>query len=172
MNLFNKYPVRVEILEQRMGTLANRTAKACRIKDKKGMIYYDLKLGYKNHVKTKAVQYECLVLCKGGYKLFVYSPSPDQYIPMRVDVESAVLKAIDEDLRMFLVESVIDAYTRWNEQTWIQKWMPLIAPILVAIAIAIVLFSAGDMLQSGSQIMSSSLDVAQKIKGVQIIPVG
>ena len=49
-------------------------------------------------------------------------------------------------------------------EDWIDKMMPIIMPLIVGISIAIIVYSAGDMLIEGSSIMKAAADTAAQVK--------
>ena len=159
----------MNILEQRQGALLKKTAKAARV-EKNGLIYYEIKFGSGKPLKSKSVDYESLIVNnKGGYTAYVYSPCPDVYIPLKLDVDKSKLKTIDEDVRGFIIESTIDA-NKWIEKRWIDKYMPLLLLIVFGVSIAIIMYASGDMLKSGSSIMQSAAETAKNMGiGVQNI---
>lgn len=160
------YPVKIDIIEQRAGTLYIRSGKARRVTKKDGFVYYLVKTSmFKKPFKTKPVKYEYLYVTKDGYKVYLYSPSPDQYIPLELDIEGGTLKAIDEDLRLFLIDSVIDSQTRFKPLTFMHKYFPIIAIVMVAVSIAVIMFASADMLQTAGGTISQSANILEKVSG-------
>ena len=164
-----KYPVEVAIIEQRAGSLKVKRGKAARIENKKGFSYYKIKMPLQKSFKTKPIKFEYLYTKGKGYYTILYSPSPDQFIPMELDVVDGKLKAINEDLRMFLIDSIIDSQTRFKPITWLHKYGPLVAPIIVAIAIAIVIGASADMLQTAAGTVGSAANILNSVNAGQII---
>ncbi len=174
VNPIQRYPVQVDIIEQRAGSVMVKKGRAARIQKKNGFCYYEIKLGLlKKPIRTKPVRYEHLYVTKGGYKTYLYSPSPDQYIPLQLDVKKAEIKAIDEDLRLFLVDSIIDSNIRFKPLTWFHKYFPILSIVFTAVAIAIIMFASAEMLQTAGGTVSSAANILtstqQMLTGTQVV---
>jgi hypothetical protein len=76
------------------------------------------------------------------------------------------IKGLDEDVRQFTLNLMEDGFVRYhNRKGLMDKFGPMILVIITALALGIILYSAGDMMQSGSSLMSSAADTAAGIKG-------
>jgi len=75
------------------------------------------------------------------------------------------VRGLDEDVRRMVVDVAVDGATRYHKKTKIEQYMPLILMIMFAVSIAIIIYSASDMLLTGSGIMANAAETAASVKG-------
>jgi hypothetical protein len=155
--IIRPWPVKVTIFEKRRNTYVPIEDKA-RMTIEKGKRYYELK---KKGVKIKPVKLDDLYYVGGENKLYLINPRRDVFLPMRIDDKTCDIKIVDEDVRFWNLLQEQEALTKYQEKSFVEKYMPIIMVFVLAIALSIILFV---VLEQLGTINEGLKDVADALK--------
>ena len=176
--VFKKCPVTVIIHEERANGMSVFVDKATRIKERTGESFYYLK---KKRIKLPVQKFSNIYTAGRKNILYLYSKGVDEYQPMKIeqlqDTADPIMRAKDESVKFWQTTAHKDARQRWNKKSTIEKFLPVIMLVVLAIAIVIMLqgftkamaemnLVAGQVTKMVTNVTTTQLEITRILHGV------
>jgi hypothetical protein len=163
-----RFPVRVDLWEERANGYSFRSDRAGRIKKPDGTFYYRLK-GKKENTKPSA--YDNIMTTNKGLKLLLYSPGPGEYYPIKFD--KGTISTIDEDMKFWFAQQIKQAYERAATHSMLERFMPAIMMVMFAVSMCILFYALPNyssmLAQPWQNVASSITQATSTLQGTALL---
>lgn len=160
--MFEKYPIKATIFNVRGSNIYIEHDLATRLFDQKKKKHV-FKLKRKREEIIPKDYVNILVGKNGKPHIFLISPAPNQYYSLSTEElvnNKKLFPLIDENVREWVINTTIKANTMFSQQSWIEKYLPIIAVAVIAI---VAVFFLVVTLDKAIEIMNIQVSGGQKI---------